>query len=229
MGNLFSCIENLNYVNVNENENEYQPPLISQQFGNVDSCPECVKKIYVILTVPHAIKSIGWDKLALKAAQILFNNIKTYSSHLEPVLFIPEIGRKQCDLNRYKYCNLNSEYYKRIGDFIKLRETEILFGLDIHSFDKLEGYFDGSEIAFIDDDLSYYYRKKSELSIRLNDYFNRIGINSNIYRGKSNFMHSRLRNFGLKTTLIEFEEHLSMKRLDFICKQVVYVLNKYLV
>lgn len=179
---------------------------------------------FVVITVPHAIRGFGWDESSLNAAKTLFRVIELRSEKLTPVMFVPLIDRGQCDLNRYNECSMNSDYLRRIKKFISENEKNVLFVLDIHSFDGRQGHFRirgvTPEIALLDDGVG-----STQLTHDLGKYLNETGVSSNVFQGKRNLLHSTLRTPKIETSLIEFNDELSQERTEYICEKITEVLD----
>jgi hypothetical protein len=163
----------------------------------------------VVITVPHSFckgdetKSFHYCDLgALNAAKCLNNKI----NHSR--LFIADVNRRDCDLNRYQ-CRDREGFRVHIRDFWNTNDVKCV--LDIHSFPDTEYKWNENEIVILDD------QGRSKFSVSLADFLKSNYVKVALWTGVSNDIQDEAHERGLLATLIEFNETLSQDRLDYIC------------
>lgn len=187
----------------------------------------------VLITVPHGSCPINpqgheCDFSALYAAaflnKIFMEKFTVNKKNLWPILLIPDVPRKECDLNRYN-CR-NKPYRSLIRKKIKELDTRVKFVLDVHSFPSNEKSFgDNIDVALLDNPSEKKqsfetYSKVIQKNLK-NEKLNSVllqGINNDIqYEMKTKFI--------LPSILVEFNESNSTKTDSLICTLIVNTLN----
>lgn len=208
----------------------------------------------VLITIPHSYCKNKFkrdcDTLSLKVAKALANsllsenlNIKIHApisknefgdKLLEKYLIsnsLKNILRKTCDMNR-SWCR-NTEYRKVLTNYLKKNHKNIIFHFDVHSFPfgykkkNIKLYFiDGSNYSNYTEKLAEYIVKniKSNIIIHRGPKSCKKDV---CYRGTNDIL-DEVRNFGIKSVLVEFLETMENKDYKIYCNIIAkWVKMKY--
>lgn len=173
----------------------------------------------VILTVPHSKCIIGTehlcDYMAPKAAEIISSKIKASE------IFLADKNRREFDYNRRN--TRETEWRKNIKKYVLQNSVDLV--LDIHSFpdDSLSfGTIQGKipEIVILDSISFSLGQKKDDLNQKLSVYLQKNGVIVSLLSGGDNDITIEMRENGISSILIEFNEGIHRQRLEYICEKI---------
>lgn len=164
-----------------------------------------------LVTVPHSECIIGLDHLcdylAPKAGRII-------SDKMNARLFLADNNRTIVDYNR-KYSR-DWAWRKQIRDYVSKNKIQLV--LDIHSYpNQIESF--GTIGGMIPDVviLDSYGSFSDKLSKDISDYLNNKGVLISLIQGSDNDISIEMRELGIKSLLIEFNERLKSGDIEHIC------------
>lgn len=159
----------------------------------------------ILLTTPHSFcinkenKNHTCDLLALEAAK----HIKSNNNDMIKIIK-GDISRTICDLNRIE-CR-HKLFRKKIRKYVS-ENNNVEFVLDIHSFPNKSN--PNLEIYILDD----YIDKPKKYSVQFVEFMSDNNVKVKLLKGIKNDIHEEMRELGLKSFLIEFNESLKEDRL----------------
>lgn len=166
----------------------------------------------IVVTVPHSYCIIGLghlcDYMAPKAGSLLSNK-------LNAKIFLADANRTVIDYNRRS--SRDSNWRNKIKQFVIENKTKIV--LDIHSYPNESvsfGTLNGRipDIVILDS----FNGGNDRLSNEIGTYLNNNGIPTKVLAGGDNDISIEMREIGIQSLLIEFNEGLSEQKLDNICE-----------
>lgn len=192
-----------------------------------------MKPPFIVITVPHALcnsKTVNCDEISKKMSIKLVSKLSSKNSNLK--VFLGDIPRYECDLNRY-YCTKSEKrlaretvFRKKVKHFINRSTRKYrIFVLDVHSYSNSKDHKPGSKLRGHE----FYVltlTKNNFISNHFVQFMKNKGFKGDWFvENKQNDITLEFSN--LENFLIEFNEDLSKKRNDQILDGIADWIDLY--